>query len=438
MTTVRKTRGDDIDAACGQLAGEVQDRTHVRARACRTRRSASSVRAAGRPARRPGAASRMSSAGMRRAMRTRARCSPWSARCCAAACATHRRRRPPPQTRLQDRVTASDETDATERARVRLELAAAVFRPRPDDDGARPGQAGDRGRPEHGRGLQPARPDLRQPRRSARWPRRASGARCSSTRSDADTMHNYGWYLCQQKRYRRSRRAVRAGAGAAAVPRRAAHAAGARACARPSRASWARPSARSAQSYELDPANPATAVNLSEVLYRRGELERARFYIAPRQQPCPSVSNAQTLWLAARIEHALGNRQGAAGLRHAVAQPVPGVARGGCSSSGARSMSEAAGDRAAAGSAVSAGACCARRAQAQGLHIAALAARDQGRAAQARGARSRPLRRTARRHLHARAGADRVPRAEDRRRRRCWRCCRRPRRTAARATSARG
>lgn len=29
VTTVRKTRGDDIDAACGQLAGEVQDRTHV-------------------------------------------------------------------------------------------------------------------------------------------------------------------------------------------------------------------------------------------------------------------------------------------------------------------------------------------------------------------------------------------------------------------------
>jgi 23S rRNA (adenine2503-C2)-methyltransferase len=27
VTTIRKTRGDDIDAACGQLAGEVQDRT---------------------------------------------------------------------------------------------------------------------------------------------------------------------------------------------------------------------------------------------------------------------------------------------------------------------------------------------------------------------------------------------------------------------------
>lgn len=32
VTTIRKTRGDDIDAACGQLAGEVQDRTRVAVR----------------------------------------------------------------------------------------------------------------------------------------------------------------------------------------------------------------------------------------------------------------------------------------------------------------------------------------------------------------------------------------------------------------------
>jgi len=32
VTTVRRTRGDDIAAACGQLAGEVQDRTHVERR----------------------------------------------------------------------------------------------------------------------------------------------------------------------------------------------------------------------------------------------------------------------------------------------------------------------------------------------------------------------------------------------------------------------
>ncbi len=32
VTTIRKTRGDDIDAACGQLAGEVKDRTHAQRR----------------------------------------------------------------------------------------------------------------------------------------------------------------------------------------------------------------------------------------------------------------------------------------------------------------------------------------------------------------------------------------------------------------------
>ncbi|MEN9887575.1 MAG: hypothetical protein RL758_2153, partial [Pseudomonadota bacterium] len=32
VVTVRKTRGDDIDAACGQLAGEVQDRTQIQQR----------------------------------------------------------------------------------------------------------------------------------------------------------------------------------------------------------------------------------------------------------------------------------------------------------------------------------------------------------------------------------------------------------------------
>jgi 23S rRNA (adenine2503-C2)-methyltransferase len=35
VTTIRKTRGDDIDAACGQLAGEVQDRTNAAVRMVR-------------------------------------------------------------------------------------------------------------------------------------------------------------------------------------------------------------------------------------------------------------------------------------------------------------------------------------------------------------------------------------------------------------------
>jgi 23S rRNA (adenine2503-C2)-methyltransferase len=37
VTTIRKTRGDDIDAACGQLAGDVQDRTGVQHRMAKNR-----------------------------------------------------------------------------------------------------------------------------------------------------------------------------------------------------------------------------------------------------------------------------------------------------------------------------------------------------------------------------------------------------------------
>ena len=43
VTTVRKTRGDDIDAACGQLAGDVLDRTDA-ARRLAQRRNEQPVR----------------------------------------------------------------------------------------------------------------------------------------------------------------------------------------------------------------------------------------------------------------------------------------------------------------------------------------------------------------------------------------------------------
>jgi type IV pilus assembly protein PilF len=56
----------------------------------------------------------------------------------------------------------------------------------------------------------------------------------------------------------------------------------------------------------LDPSNPATAYNLSDVLLRRGDLQRARFYVG-RINAVREQSNAQSLWLAARIEHGLGN-----------------------------------------------------------------------------------------------------------------------------------
>ena len=43
VTTIRKTRGDDIDAACGQLAGQVKDRTNRAVRLIRQRKEAASI-----------------------------------------------------------------------------------------------------------------------------------------------------------------------------------------------------------------------------------------------------------------------------------------------------------------------------------------------------------------------------------------------------------
>ena len=63
------------------------------------------------------------------------------------------------------------------------------------------------------------------------------------------------------------------------------------------------------QAYELDPASPATAFNLAAVLLKEGELERARFYVR-RVNNVPAQVTAESLWLAVRIEHRLGNLNG--------------------------------------------------------------------------------------------------------------------------------
>lgn len=60
------------------------------------------------------------------------------------------------------------------------------------------------------------------------------------------------------------------------------------------------------RAFELDPASPVIAVNLSEVLYRNAEYERARFYVK-RVNSQPDQANAQSLWLQLRIERKTGN-----------------------------------------------------------------------------------------------------------------------------------
>ncbi len=123
--------------------------------------------------------------------------------------------------------------------------------------------------------------------------------------ADGGIVHNHGWFLCNERRFAEADAAFDR---AIAVPRydgiaRSWMAKGA-CLARAGR--WADAEKALSRSYELDPTSPVTAFNLAEVLLRRGELERARFY-AGRINGVPEQVNAQSLWLAARIERRLGN-----------------------------------------------------------------------------------------------------------------------------------
>jgi type IV pilus assembly protein PilF len=122
-------------------------------------------------------------------------------------------------------------------------------------------------------------------------------------------MHNLGWFLCQQRRFAEGDTMF---VQAMAVPQYpgTSRTMLARGVCQARAGQWAEAEATLSRAYELDPGNAATAVNLSEVLLRRGAADRARFYIG-RVNAQPGQSNAQTLWLAARAEMQLGNRQGA-------------------------------------------------------------------------------------------------------------------------------
>jgi type IV pilus assembly protein PilF len=121
-------------------------------------------------------------------------------------------------------------------------------------------------------------------------------------------MHNHGWYLCQRGRFDE---AARLFDQALAQPNyrdvpRTLMAQGV-CLARAGKLPEAEQKLQRA--YEIDAGNPTVALNLSEVLYRRGDFERARFYVR-RINTREDLSNAQTLWLALRIENRMNNRGG--------------------------------------------------------------------------------------------------------------------------------
>ncbi len=125
---------------------------------------------------------------------------------------------------------------------------------------------------------------------------------------DGDAMHNYGWFLCQQGRYPDSHRQFEAALNMTTYREVARTLLAQGVCfGREKRLEQAEAALTRAYSFDAD--NPVVGYNLSDVLYRRGEFERARFFVRRINQSA-DYSNAQTLWLAMRIENRIGNRAG--------------------------------------------------------------------------------------------------------------------------------
>jgi len=201
----------------------------------------------------------------------------------------------------RDIYTESDEPESRRRARIRMELAVGYFEQGQTKvalDELKQVIASDPTFPDayNLRGLIYMRlNDVREAEESFR---RA----VALNPRDSNVQHNYGWLLCQQGRYDDAQRAFDAAMannqyvdGAKTLMTQGL-------C--QVKAGKAAEAERSlARSYEMDAGNPITGYNLANLLYKRGDLVRAQFYI--RRLNNSQLANAETLWLGIKIERSL-------------------------------------------------------------------------------------------------------------------------------------
>ena len=206
-------------------------------------------------------------------------------------------------TATNDVITASDESDATKRARIRYELAMGYF--------------------EEGK-TTIALDEVKQvlqllPTSVDAWVLRGliymrleqkalaeeSFRRAQALQPNNGLVaHNYGWLLCQQKRYPESVVQFQKAVASGYVDASRSYMNMGICQTEAGQKAQAEESFR--RSVEMEPTNPISGYNLALIMYQRANYEQARFYI--RRINNGEYANAQTLWLGVRVEHALHNR----------------------------------------------------------------------------------------------------------------------------------
>jgi type IV pilus assembly protein PilF len=137
---------------------------------------------------------------------------------------------------------------------------------------------------------------------------------------EPNTLHNYGWLLCQQSRYADASRQFAAALADPAYADRAKTLMTQGVC--ELKAGQPAEAERSLmQAYELDASNPVTGFNLASLLAQRGDWSRAQFYI--RRVNNSPAANAETLWLGIKIERRLNNREALAQLANQLQRRFP-------------------------------------------------------------------------------------------------------------------
>lgn len=207
--------------------------------------------------------------------------------------------------RAVEPMTESDEPESRKRARIRLELASGYYERGQDKvalDEIKQALAAD---PNYApayvlRGLVYSRlNDVRLAEESFQRAQQLSPR-------DADVLHHYGLFACQQGRYPQAIDMFQQ-ALTSPVYGGQAKTLMAKGVCQVRAAQFTEAEGSLARSYELDAGNPITAYNLAALQFRRGDYPKAQFTI--RRLNNTELANAETLWLGIKVEQRLGNTE---------------------------------------------------------------------------------------------------------------------------------
>jgi type IV pilus assembly protein PilF len=200
-------------------------------------------------------------------------------------------------------VTASDETDARKRARIRLELAIGYFEQGQTNialDELKQSISAD---PTYSAGYN-MRGLIYMRLNDYRFAEESFKQALALSPHDASVVHNLGWLLCQQSKYTESSEMfLRALSNPQYGERAKTHMAHGLCQVRAGALTGAETSLMKA--YELDAGNPITTFNLTTLLFKRGDYVRSQFYI--RRLNNSQLANAESLWLGVKVERKLNN-----------------------------------------------------------------------------------------------------------------------------------